>query len=58
MSGEDLEGRNKVGEGNALVAAPLVIRVDVVNKDDKVVVGAFVVDLSLDRFTASHLGEV
>lgn len=52
---EDAERRDKVSHGNALVSLPLVVRLDIVNEDDEVIVAALVVALGLDGFAASHL---
>lgn len=44
-----------MSHGDGLVSLPLVVRVDIVNEDDEVIVAALVVALGLDGFAASHL---
>lgn len=55
---EDLERRDEVSHGNALVSLPLVVRLDIINENDEVVVVALVVALGLEGFAASHLDGV
>lgn len=56
VGGKDLEGRDEVGEGHGGVLEPLLVVVDVVDEDDKVLVGALEVDLCLGSLAASHFG--
>jgi len=51
---EDLEGRDKVRQRDAGVALPALERLNVVDKDDEVVVAALEVDLVLGSLAASH----
>jgi len=51
---EDLEGGNEVGHGDGLVRLPLLVRVDVLDEDEEVVVLALVVDLDLGGFASRH----
>lgn len=53
---EDLECGDEVGHGDRLVALPLLVVVDVVDKDDEVLLLALVVDLDLSSFSLSHVG--
>lgn len=55
---EDLEGGDKVCKGKAIVSLPLLVGVEIINKDNKVVLVALVVDLCLNGFSASHFYEV
>lgn len=55
---ENLKRRDEVSKRNRLVRLPLVVGVHVVNKNDKVLVVALVVDLGLDSLAASHLDGV
>jgi hypothetical protein len=52
---EDLEGRDEVRHGDALVALPLLVGLDVIDEDKEVIVLALVVDLGLSGLAASHL---
>lgn len=54
MSDEDLEGRNKLSERNALVAQPGLVLLRVVEKDDEIICLALEVDLALLCAAASH----
>lgn len=55
MCQEDLEARHEVSQGNARVTTlPLLVQVDIINKDDKVILATLVVDLGLDGLAASH----
>ncbi len=51
---ENLEGRDKVSEGNALVSLPLLVDLGVIDKDDEVISVALEVDLVLCRLSAGH----
>ena len=52
---ENLKAADKVRHGHRLVRLPVLKRLHIVNKDDKVVVLALVVDLVLGGFSASHI---
>lgn len=54
VSDEDLEGRNKLSERNALVAQPGLVLLRVVEKDDEIICLALEVDLALLCAAASH----
>lgn len=41
---------------NALVALPLLVCLDIIDKDEEVFLLSLVVNLGLSRFSASHLG--
>lgn len=51
---EDLKSRDKVREWHGGVIEPLLVVFDVVDKDDKVLVGALVVDRCLCSIATSH----
>jgi hypothetical protein len=50
---EDLERGDEVSQRNALVGLPLLVGLDIVNEDDKVI-AALEVDLGLLSLAASH----
>jgi hypothetical protein len=52
---EDLERGDEVSQRDALVALPLLVGLDIVNEDDKVI-AALEVDLGLLSLAASHCG--
>ena len=54
--GKHLERRHHLGQRHALVAAPLMVVLDAVDKDDKVLVAALVVDLYVRDVSACHFG--
>jgi hypothetical protein len=51
---KDLEAGDKVSQGDAGVALPLVVGLDIINKDNEVLVGALVVDLGLGSLASNH----
>ena len=51
---KDLERGYDLGEGDRLVAEPLLVVFSTVEEDEEVFVLALVVDLSLNRLSASH----
>ena len=55
---EHLERRDKVSQGHASVSLPLLVRLNIVNEDEVVVLGALVMALRLSGFSSSHLGGV
>lgn len=54
VSDEHLECADDLGESNGLVGLPVVRSLDIVDKDDKVLVLALVVALDQLSFSASH----
>ena len=54
MCNEDLECGDEVGHGNRLVSLPLLVRTNVIDEDDEVLVLALVVDLVLGSLAAGH----
>lgn len=55
MDREDLERRDEVRQGNALVALPLLVVRLVINEDEEGFVIALEADLVNDSLAASHL---
>lgn len=53
MCAEDLERGDEVSQGDALVGLPLLVGLDIVDEDDKVI-AALEVDLGLLSLAASH----
>ena len=53
---EDLEGRDEVSQRNGLVRLPLLVRLNVVDEHEEVVLLALVVDLGLGSLASSHIG--
>ena len=56
MSNKDLPPIQDLSKGNGAVIAPVVEGGDVVDENDKVVVGALVEDLGVRFVAASHCG--
>ncbi len=54
MGGKHLERRHEMGQRHRWVGKPLLVVVDIVDKDNKALVVALEVDLGLDNFAASH----
>lgn len=54
VGNKDLESLDDLGKRNALVALPVAGGLEVVDKDDEVLVLALVVDLGLLSLAASH----
>ena len=55
MRNEDLVGRDEVGQGDGLVALPLLEGLDVVDEDEEVLGAALVVDLGRGGCALDHL---
>jgi len=56
MSNKNLPPVHDLSKGDGAVIAPVVEGGDVINENDKVVVGALVEDLGVCFVTASHCG--
>ncbi len=54
MCDKNLERGDKLGERNARVTLPLLIHVGVIDKDEKIVMDTFKVDLMLCKLSAGH----